>query len=552
MLKKNLLIVLIIVLAAVVRLWGLDHFPAGLNADEAAIGYNAYSLLKTGLDEHGAAWPLSFRSFDDYKPGVYFYLVLPFIATLGLNVWAVRLPSAIFGIVTVYLVYLLVNTLFLKKNNQKITMGHLAALMLAISPWHIHFSRGGWETNAATFFLTLGLYYLVRSLENSRYFWITTVAFIVSLYTYHSLRVVTPLLFLSFVVLNFSQIRLILSDRIKRIPILIAVVLGVVLLVPLGLQLISGSIASRFSGVSVFADQGPYWEALELRRGHPTGSLVARLLHNQYVTYSYRITQNYLSHFSPRFLFIIGDEIARSKVPGMGQLLLTTLPFLVLGLYFFAIKIKDRAAYSLILSWLLVAPLAAALTFQSPHALRAQNMAIPLAIITAIGLYESFYFLKKLNLKYLLASCCLLLSLFVIYDFSRYLHQYFVHYPKELPYAWQYGFDQIAAYVSANENKYDRIIITDRYDQPYILMAFYMKLPPHDLQKAVLAPRDQFGFSTVRNLGKLEFRRINYDQDKKLKHILLVVADEPVDNTKVIHTVFDLAGNPMYRFVALP
>ncbi len=552
MLKRNLLIILIVAIAAVVRLWGLDHFPAGLNADEAAIGYNDYSLLKTGLDEHGTAWPLSFRSFDDYKPGIYFYLALPFVAIMGLNVWAVRLPSAILGVATVYLVYLLANVLFQKKNNQKITVGHLAALLLATSPWHIHFSRGGWEANAATFFLTLGLYYLVKSLENSRYFWITTIALVISLYTYHSLRVVTPLLFLSFILLNFSQVKLVLGDHSKRTPILIAVFIGLVLLVPLGLQVVTGAVASRFSGVSVFADQGPYWEALELRRGHPTGSFVARLLHSQYGTYTYRITQNYLSHFSPRFLFIIGDEIARSKVPGMGQLLLTTLPFLVIGLFFTVGQAKENASHRLILSWFLLAPVAAALTFQSPHALRAQNMTIPLAIITAIGLYESFSFLKTHKLKYLLASCGLLTSLFITYDFSRYLHQYFIHYPKELPYAWQYGFDQIAAHISANEDKYDHIIITDRYDQPYILMAFFMKLPPTLLQQAVLTPRDRFGFSTVRNLGKLEFRQINYGEDKKLRKTLLVIADEPVDDTKVIHTISDPAGNIMYKFISLP
>jgi len=179
-------------------------------------------------------------------------------------------------------------------------------------------------------------------------------------------------------------------------------------------------------------------------------------------------------------------------------------------------------------------------------------MTIPLAIITAIGLYESFSFLKTHKLKYLLASCGLLTSLFITYDFSRYLHQYFIHYPKELPYAWQYGFDQIAAHISANEDKYDHIIITDRYDQPYILMAFFMKLPPTLLQQAVLTPRDRFGFSTVRNLGKLEFRQINYGEDKKLRKTLLVIADEPVDDTKVIHTISDPAGNIMYKFISLP
>src|SRR3989344_7610070 len=132
MIKKNLLIILIVFFAAAIRLWGLDKFPAGLNADEAAIGYNDYSLLKTGLDEHGTPWPLVFRSFDDYKPAGYFYLALPLVAALGLNIWAFRLPSALLGVLSVYFVHLLTNKLFPKHSSAKsrITfgIGHLAAL----------------------------------------------------------------------------------------------------------------------------------------------------------------------------------------------------------------------------------------------------------------------------------------------------------------------------------------------------------------------------------------------------------------------------------------
>src|SRR3990167_5588830 len=104
--KKFLLIVIILV-AAFLRFWRLGDYPA-LNADEAAIGYNVYSLIQTGKDEHGNPWPIHFQSFNDYKPGLYFYLVLPFVKTLGLNEWAVRLPGAILGTATVLVLYFLV------------------------------------------------------------------------------------------------------------------------------------------------------------------------------------------------------------------------------------------------------------------------------------------------------------------------------------------------------------------------------------------------------------------------------------------------------------
>src|SRR3989344_2456512 len=124
----NKLLIIIVVLAAGLRLVALDQFPSGFNADEAAIGYNAYSLLQTGKDEYGTSWPLVFKSFGDYKPGMYFYFVIPFVATLGLNEWAVRLPSALLGIGTVVLIYFLAIEIFKDRS-----VGILAALFLAIS-----------------------------------------------------------------------------------------------------------------------------------------------------------------------------------------------------------------------------------------------------------------------------------------------------------------------------------------------------------------------------------------------------------------------------------
>src|SRR3972149_6859742 len=159
--RKNIILILIVLLAFVLRFYRLDSYPA-LNADEAAIGYNAYSLVRTGLDEHGNPWPIHFQSFNDYKPGLYFYIVLPFVKFFGLNELSVRAPAAFLGVLTVLVIYLLVKELF---KNKKLAL--ISSLFLAISPWHIHFSRGGWEVSVATFFITLGLYFFVKAIRKS-------------------------------------------------------------------------------------------------------------------------------------------------------------------------------------------------------------------------------------------------------------------------------------------------------------------------------------------------------------------------------------------------
>ena len=64
--KNKFTLILILVIAVLLRFWQINTLPS-LNPDEAALGYNAYSLLKTGKDEHGISWPLHFKSFSDYK-----------------------------------------------------------------------------------------------------------------------------------------------------------------------------------------------------------------------------------------------------------------------------------------------------------------------------------------------------------------------------------------------------------------------------------------------------------------------------------------------------
>lgn len=541
--KKYIPIILLIILAGLLRIVALDKYPAGLNADEAAIGYNAWSLLETGKDEHSISWPLVFRSFDDYKPPVYFYLVLPFVKFFGLNVWSVRLPSAILGTLSVLLLYLILKKSFSKQKY----LAEIAALLLATSPWHLQFARGGWEVNAALFFILLGIYGFYKGLENPKYYFLFVIPFAVSLYTYHSARLISPLLALVLVIIYWKDI---FNKETDLKLIILSVVLGVGISLPLAAQMLSKEGQSRFTGVSVFSDSGPLWQALEMRRGHENTNLYVKIVHNQYLSYGLRFFKNYLSHFSPRFLFVTGDEIARSRVPGMGQSYLFLFPFVALG--FLSLLTLDTKAKKFFLAWLLISPIAAAMTFQSPHALRAQNMVIPLTLITSLGLISFFRYTDKMGK--ILSNILVFLTLSIgAYATGFYLHQYYVHYPKELPYAWQYGFDQIAQYTKANYDKYDKIIISDRYDQPYILMAFFLKYPPEILQKElVMTPRDKFGFSTCRKFGKYEFRSINYNEDKKLPNTLIIAADEPVDNQAIIHRVYDPAGKTMYKFLSAP
>lgn len=554
MINKKLILAAILVLAAFLRLYQLTTLPA-LNADEAAIGYNAYSLLKTGKDEHGNPWPIHFQSFNDYKPGLYFYLVLPFIKLLGLTELAVRLPGALLGVATVFMVYLLVGELFPRRKHYSLfaihySLAEIAALFLAISPWHLHFSRGGWEVNVATFFITLGLWAFIKGLKQDKWWYISVLSFVASLYTYHAARIVVPLLGVG---LLAWALRRNLVSKYQTKHVLLGGLVGVLFLIPLALDFLGPAGVSRAAGVGLFADTGPFWRTNEQRGEHKDfRSPLAVVLHNKPINYGLSFLENYSDHFWGEFLFLSGDEIQRNRVPEMGQMYLVSLPLVVFGLISIA---KSPGGWVPILFWLLVSPLAAALTFQAPHALRAQNMVVPLVVISAYGALNLWQWIGSLKIPRA-ATVILLYGFMVVYawDFTRYLHQYYVHMAKTYDFSSQYGVKELVQYVKENEGKYQKVVVTDRYDQPYILFLFYMQYPPEKFQGAhELTARDQFAFSTVREFDKFVFRGIKpWDEIRtQFPNALIAGTDEEIpDEANILETIYFPSGRIAFQVVA--
>lgn len=142
----------VLAVAAFLRLWHLGSVPPSLTPDEAALGYNAYSILHTARDEYGKFLPVIFKSFGDYKPGLYVYLTAPSVAALGLNEFSTRLPSALAGILSVYLIYFVIRELFP-------SLEIVAAFVAATNPYLIYFSRGAWEANVSLTLTLAGIYF---------------------------------------------------------------------------------------------------------------------------------------------------------------------------------------------------------------------------------------------------------------------------------------------------------------------------------------------------------------------------------------------------------
>src|SRR3989338_2535098 len=170
--KSSFLILIIVLIGFFVRFYKITSSPEGLYIDETSIGYNAYSIIKTGHDEHGKFMPLFFEAFGEYKLPVYVYSVVFVQLFIGPSDLSVRLPAVIFGTLTIPLLFLFSKELL--KNNPSLFIKNLVsplgAFLLATSPWHFQFSRPGFEASIGLFFLILGLYLFFKGMNNKSSF----------------------------------------------------------------------------------------------------------------------------------------------------------------------------------------------------------------------------------------------------------------------------------------------------------------------------------------------------------------------------------------------
>jgi 4-amino-4-deoxy-L-arabinose transferase-like glycosyltransferase len=142
----------ITLVAAALRFIRLGTSPPGLNQDEAINAWNAWCLLKTGHDMTGAAWPVFYsHAIGDNRTTLFFYLLMPFQALFGLSAWSTRLPAAFFGALAVPLIGYVAARWWGRG------AGIVAAVLLAIDPWHLFMSRWGIEGSVTPFLALLPL-----------------------------------------------------------------------------------------------------------------------------------------------------------------------------------------------------------------------------------------------------------------------------------------------------------------------------------------------------------------------------------------------------------
>ena len=542
--KKNIfkiLLVLILILSIFLRFYKLGSNPPSIDWDEASIGYNAYSILKTGADEYGNRLPLSFRSFDDFKPPVYIYLTVPSVAVFGLNEFAVRLPAAVIGVLSIIAVYYLVMEILKNwDNKKKDQIALLSAFFLAISPWHLQFSRAAFEGNVGMFFLILAVLCFFKAFNDKRLLVLFVISFVLSIYSYHSFRLINPIILLVLVVIYNKE--LIRQKSFFFISLAAIVILSSFVYSSFFIQQGTGA---RLSMVTIFSDpeirRMSAEKVLEARRN---GDFIGEIIYNRRVIFIPAIISGYLDHFNFDFLFLHGDSGVQHHAYNMGMLFLWDFPFVILGLLFLLKKLNKRIITLLII--FLLAPLPSAITTGTPHPVRAIAMIPVFQIFAAVGVVFGLQLFKKNKIP-----AAFIISILLALNVGFYLYSYYVLTPIRYGYFWQYGYKEAFAYAKQNEVNFDKIYVTYEYDQPYIYYLFYNKVDPFWYQKNWNYNGNGSVDRFYRKIGKYEFKNIDLEKDKKLTKTLIIGSSKEIpDGTpRVIKTVYFPDGKVAFRIV---
>jgi 4-amino-4-deoxy-L-arabinose transferase-like glycosyltransferase len=553
--KKMVLLILsgIVILATVLRLWQLGSVPPSPDWDEVALGYDAYSIIHTGRDEFGKFLPVVLRSFDDYKPALYAYLSVPAVAVFGLNVFAVRLPSAISGVISVIAVFFLVRELF-RNYRYKDWLALTASFMLAISPWSLQFSRVGFEANVGDVLNLLAALFFIKGINNKRWFLFLSALFAgLSIYVYQSEKVFTPLFILMLAAIYWKQLL-----NISKKYLFLVIIFGLLIVIPMLTYITTNRAALlRVTGTSIFSYQTELLKnsVQKLEQDRASGDKLGLFLDNRRLTYATTIISGYISHFNPNWLFIEGD-ISRHHAPGMGILYLFELPLILLGIYGLLFGEFDKRTKLVIFGWLLLAPLPASITTGVPHAVRTLNFLPTWQILSAIGFIGAYTAIKQYKVsgsKYLVFIKPILYTLFLILatvNVVYYLDQYFVQLNYYDSVYWQYGYKQAVDEVKLLQSNYKTIIISDNppLDKSYMFFLFYLQYPPSAYQK--IGENSSGSFVSHHSFGRYTFRPIDWSEDSKLKNALIIGSPKEIpQGARTIKTIYNLDGTPAIKIV---
>jgi hypothetical protein len=512
---------LIAVLAGYLWTYRLGQVPSGLYVDEATVGYNAFSILKTGRDEYGKSFPILFRLFGSYTPPLFVYALIPFIAVGGLKIEVIRWLSVLAAAVWAGAIFA-----FLREKKGNGWLSYLGLLVFVISPWAVFFARVGYEVTLGAALFMWGAYGVWKGMLRPPWRVIGAVILSLSTYAAHTERYLAVMFIIS--------VAIVFKDKWKENKKWSWLAMAVFILIQLPLLSLAGTPAfwnkgALFNAVPIANFAKAYFSWLPSWAGWPIGFV--RTVGGQWLTY-----------FSPRSLFWLPDPDWQRSIPQLSVFYSWMVVPYVAGLYeLWKDRKSDWSKYLWI--FLLVAPVPAALVGDPFSSQRALPVFGGLAMVITLGIKRWRDAVTALWLK--IGMGIILLGISGIYLWRG----YFVFMPQERAEIWGYGVDQLAEIIKDDP---EEIYVIDqaRLKPIYIQLAFFWRYPPDKFQQE--SGRDlgnRYYLDTKYNpeyqFANVETRSIVWEQDIYKRQVLvgdqLAVSEEQVKE-HFLTPVFELKG----------
>lgn len=481
----------------------LGKIPSGFYIDEALPGYNAYSVLSSLRDEYGKLVPLVFRFYGSFNPPLFTYLVVPSVLIFGLNVFAVRIVSALSGLLCMIPVFILLQKSDI--STSKVTK-YIGVFLFVISPWMILHSRVGYEITLALLIFSLGVYFLYKGLEKPRSLVVGLILLSISTYAAYAERFIVPIFILGFIVVFRNILKR--SVQIKNLS--KGLLWAALIQVPNFLLLFTPAFfpKSNLTSFSVVSAQSE-----KIGRILPRGISYVLALVREFFA-------QYLTYFSPRSLFFLPDPDLQRSMPELSVFYFwMVIPYL-LGLYSLW-KFKKSSYAKLVILLALVTPIPAAFTRDPFSTHRAIPLVLPLILIISLGVDRLLISLPRKFMIFMGLGLALF-SLILLW------RSYFILLPKERARVWGYGVPELVE--EARKFPGEHIIVDQSRKKPlYIQLAFFLKYSPQQFQltakdKIVSSYYENVDFNPHYVIGNFETRNIDWNNDVHTDQIL--VGDE--------------------------
>ncbi len=531
--RENLLLVLILLVAAVSRLVNLGQSPPGTHVDAAANAWNAWCLLETGRDWLGTPWPIVYsQGFGEYQTTLYYYVLLPVQAIAGLSYATTPVPSAIGGVVTVLLVYWVGARWFGRP------AGLMAGALLAVTPWHLLCSRTGHEAGL-TPLLTVGpLAALLAAnlpLDDPKgrsprpvLAGLAGLSIGVACYGYLAARVfLATFLVLAVLATGWGWWALLRSRRGRMA--LSAFLLALVATV--------GPLVWRH-----LTDPGVAKRGREFLLWQPSDPLGARVE---------RVLGRYAQHFGPDFLFRRGDPWILHSIPGSGPFQWYLLPLMLLGAVALVREAPSSRAARVLLVWLLVYPLTDSFTqHEGVNAFRSSPGVCGLILLAAVGSVRAWAWLRERGRPAALSAAVGMALAFGALN-ARFLHGFYVDYNRRPDMYQAYNVDLLEAceWLRPRLVDVDAVFFPDyeagAISQPFVITLVGLRYDPRQWFADEREVRERPDTNLTTRYGKMHFLFDSSDlaaldelqENGRPDRVLFVVRPKQMEMSDPIHVI---------------